>query len=479
MSSLSDCPAIDITTESILNKIRELPLKCSRAPEGIPPIVYRRLALSLADPLCLIYRRSYEEGTVPHYFRLSVVTPVHKKNSKSEIDNYRPVAQESIACVIFEKIVVDHISHCLSSKGLLDDAQHGFTKGKSTSTQLVGMTQDWAMFRNNRQAFDCVYFDFSKAFDRVCHSRLLVKLHRLAIDNKTISWISSYLQDRKFRVKLNSTFSSPGDCPSGVPQGSCVGPLLFCIFILDLKQVIPTGVTHKLYADDLKLYARCDNVAGRVLLQSAIESVAKWCDDNGMVISLPKCATMSSKVNDSVYYLNGVPIPKCDSMRDLGVTVTTDLNFERHIADVVRSANAVCNTAFRCFIVRNPQLYVTLYNSLVVPKYLYCSEVWRPYLKRHTDALVRVQRRFIRRISIRCGVARNSIQLKPIDVLHDAADLRMYAKLCKLSLVDRFLQTRSNNLRSGLTICALEVARTERIDNMFSWRVARLLRQRD
>ena len=321
-----------------------------------------------------------------------------------------------------------------------------------------------------------MYFDFSKAFDRVSHRRLISKMRKLQIDNKTLDWIDNYLTDRKFRVKVNGRLSSSGSCPSGVPQGSCVGPLLFCIFILDLPDVLPKGIVHKPYADDLKLYTQCDTPDGRILLQSAIDAVSKWCEDNEMLISLPKCAILSSSQHDFVYTLNGSPVPKARTFRDLGVIISPLLNFDEHITDVVRSCNCICNTIFRCFVVKEPKFYLTLYNSLVVPKLLYCSEIWRPYLKKHIDALNRVQDRFIRRVCFRCGVAKESIVLATVAKLHEAADLRMFRKLGRLDIVTKFVNIRVNNLRSGKTISAVEVPRTERVNNLFSWRMARMLR---
>ena len=107
------------------------------------------------------------------------------------------------------------------------------------------MHSDWAMALNNKDEFDCIYFDYNKAFDRVNHSMLLKKLCDLGIDTRTYNWIKSYLTKRSFVVKVNEFLSDPSPCPSGVPQGSCLGPILFSIFVLDLKDNLPNGLNHK------------------------------------------------------------------------------------------------------------------------------------------------------------------------------------------------------------------------------------------
>ena len=194
-----------------------------------------------------------------------------------------------------------------------------------------------------------------------------------------------------------------------------------------------------------------------------------------MIISTPKCAVLSSRNIGHVYRLKHEIIPHVNCFRDLGVVVAADLDFDIHISQVVRSANAICNTIFRCFIVKSADFYTNLYTSLVVPRFLYCSEVWRLYLKK-PDAIERVQNRFIRRVSKRCDIPRSAIVLRPISELHDEADMRMYDRLCTLNMIEQFVEIRENSLRSGRTVSAHEVARTDRINNLFAWRLARRLR---
>ena len=125
-----------------------------------------------------------------------------------------------------------------------------------------------------------------------------------------------------------------------------------------------------------------------------------------MLISVPKCAVLCSK-DPHEYILNGEPIPVASSMRDLGITITPDLDFNLHITQTIQSATLVCNTIFRCFIIKNPDFYLNLYETLVLPKRTYCSEVWRPYLKKRIDAIERVKSKFERRVSLRCNVDRS------------------------------------------------------------------------
>ena len=100
-------------------------------------------------------------------------------------------------------------------------------------------------------------------------------------------------------------------------------------------------------------------------------------------------------------------------------------------------------------------------------------------MAKHVEALERVQRSFIRRVARRCDVPRDSIETKKLSELFNCADLNMYVRLCRNNELEKFFSIRRNNLRSGETVASLEVATTERVNQQFSWRVARLLRDDD
>ena len=205
---------------------------CS-TPDCIPSIFLKKFALFLCEPLQLIFERSYNDAVVPDLFKKGIVTTVHKEGPKTQRENYRPITQGSIICKIFEKILVRHIENHLSRNELIDDAQHGFVKHRSTCTQLTAMFQHWAGEMNEKRDIHRVYFDQKSAFDHVDHDILLHKMSVLGIHPRTIAWCSAYLSDRSFCVKMENCLGRSFSAPSGVPQGGCVSPLLYSIYEYD------------------------------------------------------------------------------------------------------------------------------------------------------------------------------------------------------------------------------------------------------
>ena len=143
---------------------------------------------------------------------------------------------------------MDHVDQ----HSILSDKQHGFRSKHLTETQLILTTHDLSKFLNNKSQVDMIIMDFSKAFNTVPHNRLLNKLKRYGINNKTHAWISKFLTSREQRVVVSGEHSPWTHVEYGVPLGTVLGPLLFLIYINDLPNNIHSTV--RLFADDCVLY---------------------------------------------------------------------------------------------------------------------------------------------------------------------------------------------------------------------------------
>ena len=159
-------------------------------------------------PLTLIYQASYEQVQIPDDWKRAFVTSLFKKGAKSKASVCRPVSLTSCCCKVIEHIVHSHIMKFLQNNKILNDYQHVFRKKRSCETHLITTVHDPAIGQDRRQQVDAILLDFSKAFDKLPHHRLAVKLHHYGIRNKNLSWIQSFLADRNQQVVLDRKTSS-------------------------------------------------------------------------------------------------------------------------------------------------------------------------------------------------------------------------------------------------------------------------------
>ena len=230
-----DRTTFTVTEDDIYKKLIQLKIDKSPGPDLIHPRVLYETRNVIARPLFLIFRKSLEFGTLPTDWKLAEVTAVHKKGSKSDSGNYRPISLTSVCCKLLESLVRDHIMKHLLDNNLLSNKQYGFIKGRSTMLQLLHMMDDWTLCLEKGGQIDAIYSDFEKAFDKVPHKRLISKLHSYNIDEGIIKWIVDFLKARKYRVRVNGSYSGWHDVTSGIPQASVLGPILCLIYINDLE----------------------------------------------------------------------------------------------------------------------------------------------------------------------------------------------------------------------------------------------------
>ena len=210
------------------------------------------------------------------------------KGDKHKASNYSPVSQTCILGKCMEHIIVSSISTHLDRNFFLNPLQHGFRKRLSCESQLLSLCHDLASVRTET---DMIVMDFSKAFDKVPHRRLLYKLEWYGIRGGTLDWMKCFLTDRTQRVVLDGTESLPGPVLSSVPQGLVQGPILFFIYNNDL----PDGVTHStvcLFADDCILYRHVTDKNDINRLQMYLDRIAKLEEPWLMEFNVGKCFAM-------------------------------------------------------------------------------------------------------------------------------------------------------------------------------------------
>jgi hypothetical protein len=288
--------------------------------------------------------------------------------------------------------------------------QHGFLPGRSTLTNLSVYESYIAKCMSRRLQVDCIYTDFQKAFDKVCHSILLQKMHIFGFQETLLNWFETYLSGRTLQVMISDRISRSFNATSGLPQGSHFGPILFLIFINDVTDVFE-DVEFLLFADDIKLYRciRCERDC--LALQGALDGLSEWCRRNRLFLSVAKCQYISftrnrDKINFS-YQIDGVNLDVVKEVRDLGIIFDDRLSFVNHVTDV--SGRAMKSLGFMLRTVsgfKNVNTLKLLFITTVRSILEYNSPIWSPCFTIHKKNLERIQKKFLRYVNFVLNIPR-------------------------------------------------------------------------
>ena len=270
----------------------------------------------------------------------------------------------------------------------------------SCETQLTEFYHDLVSNCHSGHQTDVLVMDFSKAFDKVGHERLLEKVTRYGITGPTQRWIRQFLSDRRQRVVLDGEQSDTVPVTSGVPQGSVLGPCLFLLYINDLAQGLDSTV--RLFADDTIAYMVIGDTADAARLQQDLDRLAHWEDLWQMEFHPEKCqvlrVTKKTKANVvyASYTLHGHTLEVVDNVKYLGVTISGNLSWEKHVTNITNKANSVLAVLKRNVRVPSKSVKSAAYTALVRPHLEYCSPVWDPSTKKLKVKIEKVQRRSAR-----------------------------------------------------------------------------------
>lgn len=369
-------------------------VKKSPGPDGIPNLFLKRYAEWVAKYLTIIFQSSINNGFVPKAWKIAKIVPIHKGGSVSSVENYRPISLISTCSKLLEHIVSKHILTFLNDHDILFQYQHGFRKGLSTTTQLIETVHDISQSINNRGQTDIIFLDFAKAFDKVSHPKLLFKIEALFKNPQITNWFCSYLSSRMQFVELGGCVSRPAPVASGVPQGSVLGPLLFLIFIDDIRCGI--SVPIKLFADDCILYNKIETKQDQLKLHNELLKIKHWCDEWQMELNPRKSVFMS--ITRKKHFLNynysidNTDLLRVNEYKYLGVTFTNDLRWNTHVEKVSRKANQSLWYLRRNLASASPEIKTLAYKTLVRPVLEYAKIVWDPYTLTNSSKLDKIQR---------------------------------------------------------------------------------------
>ena len=397
----STMPNIIVDNKGVLNLLNKLQLGKAAGADSIPSNLLKICSNQLAPVFTLLFQASLNQGKIPEDWKQALIVPIFKKGDRTIAENYRPVSLTSITCKILEHIIHSSVMKHLERHKILNDSQHGFRKFRSCESQLISTVKDFTESLEDNVQTDAILLDFSKAFDKVHHPSLLLKLDHYGIRNNLHSWIQDFLSGRTQKVVLEGKESTSKPVLSGVPQGTVLGPLLFLVYINDISEKLSPGSILKLFADDSLLYRRIYSKKDADILQNDLDTLAEWGFTWKMAFHPKKCQVISFRHSKTLlfdfnYSILGTLLERTENAKYLGIILNCNLIWKNQINSSVGKANSALFFLKRHLYSCPQNIKEQCYFACVRSKVEYACSVWDPHLKEDINNLEKVQRRAAR-----------------------------------------------------------------------------------
>ena len=352
-----------------------------------------------------LVNESLQTGHVPKVWKESLVIPIPKVNGTDKAEEYRPINMLHILEKVLETAVKGQLIHYLNINNLLIPEQSGYREGHSCETALNLVLAKWKENIEAKDTVFAVFLDLKRAFETISRPLLLQTLKRFGIVDRAYEWFESYLTERKQRTRFNDFVSGSMDNGLGVPQGSVLGPVLFILYINDMKRVL-RFCDINLFADDTVLFITARNLEEAVLhLNEDLLSLARWLKFKKLKLNISKTkymiissANARADVNISI---DGETLERVREIKYLGVIIDDKLTFKSHIDNIIKKVAKKYGIMCRLKNELTVTSKIQLYKSLISPHLDFCSSIL--FLANNTQIL-RLQRlqNKVMRLILRC-----------------------------------------------------------------------------
>jgi len=338
--------------------------------------------------LCVSATSLFCSGKFPAAYCSASVTPLLKKKSldPDEPSNYRPISNLNTFSKIIERVFLARLLPHVTNSNNFNRYQSAYRKHHSTETALLKILDDVYTNAGHHQSTLLIGLDLSAAFDTIDKSTLLARLQiSFGVDGLALEWISSYLSNRSQHVRVGSVRSPSSVCEYGLPQESVLSPILFTLYVAPVAHVLSSFcVDHHQYADDTLLYIALDNKQLNTNnMTSGTSAITRWFLLNGLCLNPNKSEAIiigtpaATKLQHNLNTVNiaGAIIPVSPTLKSLGVTLDSNLNFNKHISTVCKISYFHLRSMHHVRSCMPPDVLQTVACSIVSAKLDYCNSL--------------------------------------------------------------------------------------------------------
>jgi exonuclease III len=386
-----------ITPEEIQKAILKLKPKKACGNDGILNEMLKSSQNHVLPVLTKFFNLIINSGKYPDAWRINFLTPIHKKGSKTVVENYRGIAVGSCLSKLFCSVLLNRLKNYSQLKELIPENQIGYKSKSRTADHMFTLKTVVDKYINKiprKYLFAC-FVDFKSAFDTVWRNALLVKLIKLGIGGNMISILQDIYSDVKYSIKLPHGILNAFNSAVGVKQGCVLSPLLFNLYLHDLPSIFndlchpvslhDSKLSCLMFADDLILLSE-----SAIGLQNCLDCLSNYCDKWKLNVNLNKTKVIifnkgghNIKKFNFTYKNNQLEI--VSNYCYLGITFSSTGNFRLGLESLTDKANKALFKLKQLDVRDNITTALKLFHSLIVPILRYGCEIWSPFLLQNVN----------------------------------------------------------------------------------------------
>lgn len=442
----------EITERIIIKYLKEM--QDNKAP-GLDNINTKHLKQTeevSSKMLRILINKMIAEETIPSKLKIQVIRPIFKSGIKTDPKNYRPIAILSVIEKVYEKYLHETIYRFVTKNNLLIEQQHAYQKSKNTRTILKNINNIFSTAIGDNLKIGAVFIDLSKAFDTIDRDKLLQKLETYGIRGKMQGILKNYFENRKICTRIKETYSNLLSSKYGVPQGSCLGPLLFILYINDITDCSLNGEIA-IYADDIMIYyINKDKKRIKQELQTDLDKIEQWAYEKDLFINTDKTKAMWLKnfkersykkpiltmksnhknKNDKGKGLERVEIENVNSYKYLGIHIDDNMLWKKQAEEIMKKMRTLTYKIKGIENYLSEQMKKIIYGALVTSTLSYGMDC---YIHGPKEKIKKIEKMQDKLVKILSDKKEKIPKEQCYEILNTLPLQQMY---CKLILLENF-----------------------------------------